>query len=134
MNAGLSGMQPGQVHVTHADNDQNKQIYMVAEQVWGVKADQLSRARFEEIRAVRDYSLEKNYGPVTVQGIGGTLMVFLDREAVGKSRSACSLDTCMVNTATLRCARCRAAIYCCKEHQRADWSRHKIECNGPSGR
>lgn len=128
MNAGFSGMQPGQVRVTHANNDRNKQIYMVAEQVWGLKADKLSQARFDEIRAVRDYGLEKKYGPVTVQAIEGTLMVFLDRDAIGKSRSPCSLDTCMVNTAALRCARCRSAIYCCKDHQRADWGRHKIEC------
>jgi hypothetical protein len=30
----------------------------------------------------------------------------------------------------LRCARCKKATYCCREHQKADWpTRHKAECD-----
>ena len=27
-----------------------------------------------------------------------------------------------------RCAGCQSIMYCCAEHQRADWKRHKPEC------
>lgn len=27
-----------------------------------------------------------------------------------------------------RCSRCKAIYYCCKEHQKIDWKRHKSEC------
>jgi hypothetical protein len=30
--------------------------------------------------------------------------------------------------ATARCGRCYRVVYCCKEHQRADWGRHKLTC------
>ncbi|KAG8444308.1 hypothetical protein GDO86_009478 [Hymenochirus boettgeri] len=28
----------------------------------------------------------------------------------------------------LRCGRCRTSFYCCKEHQRQDWKKHKLLC------
>jgi len=39
--------------------------------------------------------------------------------------------TCRVCTKTTelqRCSRCKSATYCSKEHQAADWPRHKREC------
>ncbi|CAO2609386.1 Egl nine homolog 1 [Lemmus lemmus] len=30
----------------------------------------------------------------------------------------------------LRCGRCRNSFYCCKEHQRQDWKKHKLVCQG----
>lgn len=32
----------------------------------------------------------------------------------------------------LRCARCKAIVYCSKEHQKFDWKRHKAYCNHQS--
>ena len=29
----------------------------------------------------------------------------------------------------LRCSRCKAAVYCSREHQRLDWKRHKSHCS-----
>jgi hypothetical protein len=31
-----------------------------------------------------------------------------------------------------RCSKCHWACYCSKEHQRADWSRHKLYCQSPA--
>nr|CAH7760125.1 unnamed protein product [Callosobruchus chinensis] len=31
-----------------------------------------------------------------------------------------------------RCARCKEAFYCSKEHQRKDWKKHKLSCNKKS--
>ncbi|XP_075718728.1 egl nine homolog 1 isoform X2 [Rhinoderma darwinii] len=30
----------------------------------------------------------------------------------------------------LRCGRCRSSFYCSKAHQRQDWKKHKLVCNG----
>ncbi|XP_040261094.1 egl nine homolog 1 [Bufo bufo] len=30
----------------------------------------------------------------------------------------------------LRCGRCRSSFYCSKEHQRQDWKKHKLVCQG----
>lgn len=36
---------------------------------------------------------------------------------------------CHDYSATLqRCGRCHCALYCCKDHQRADWPTHKQQC------
>lgn len=32
------------------------------------------------------------------------------------------------NQGMLRCSRCKAAHYCCKEHQAQHWSKHKVGC------
>jgi hypothetical protein len=41
--------------------------------------------------------------------------------------SACTFDGCS-NSASLRCSRCKLAYYCCGDHQKSDWRRHKSEC------
>lgn len=33
----------------------------------------------------------------------------------------------------LRCSRCRSSFYCSKEHQRQDWKKHKLVCQGGEG-
>jgi len=35
---------------------------------------------------------------------------------------------------TMRCARCKVAAYCGKDHQKADWSVHKAACIPKAGR
>lgn len=40
---------------------------------------------------------------------------------------ACAVPACSAS-GTLRCSRCREANYCSKEHQVADWPRHKRQC------
>jgi hypothetical protein len=44
-----------------------------------------------------------------------------------RTRADASADA-NAKTALRRCARCRTAAYCCVEHQREDWGRHKGEC------
>ncbi|KAM4813377.1 egl nine homolog 1 [Urocitellus parryii] len=50
-----------------------------------------------------------------------------------RDRQYCELCGKMENL--LRCGRCRSSFYCCKEHQRQDWKKHKLVCQGgdPAG-
>ncbi|XP_062938764.1 egl nine homolog 1 [Cynocephalus volans] len=45
-----------------------------------------------------------------------------------RERQYCELCGKMENL--LRCSRCRSSFYCCKEHQRRDWKKHKRVCQG----
>nr|XP_012804465.2 egl nine homolog 1 [Jaculus jaculus] len=45
-----------------------------------------------------------------------------------RERQYCELCGKMENL--LRCGRCRSSFYCCKEHQRQDWKKHKLVCQG----
>lgn len=45
-----------------------------------------------------------------------------------RDRQYCELCGKMENL--LRCGRCRNSFYCCKEHQRQDWKKHKLVCQG----
>ncbi|XP_020032241.2 egl nine homolog 1 isoform X1 [Castor canadensis] len=45
-----------------------------------------------------------------------------------RDRQYCELCGKMENL--LRCGRCRSSFYCCKEHQRQDWKKHKLVCQG----
>ncbi|XP_050002851.1 egl nine homolog 1 isoform X1 [Alexandromys fortis] len=45
-----------------------------------------------------------------------------------RDRQYCELCGKMENL--LRCGRCRNSFYCCKEHQRQDWKKHKLVCHG----
>ena len=56
----------GGIGVTHADSDKNKQIYMAAEAIWGIKSDQLPLAKFNELKRVLEGNLERKYGPYRV--------------------------------------------------------------------
>lgn len=40
----------------------------------------------------------------------------------------CSCAYCGKANDLLRCAKCRSAYYCCKEHQKQDWKKHKLRC------
>ncbi|KAL7417659.1 hypothetical protein BDY24DRAFT_375639 [Mrakia frigida] len=54
--------------------------------------------------------------------------------AVASKRPMCT-STCLdvkEGDEMLACAKCRAVRYCCKDHQRADWKRHKRLCFEPS--
>ncbi|KAM5235032.1 egl nine homolog 1 [Ctenodactylus gundi] len=50
--------------------------------------------------------------------------------AAERERQYCELCGKMENL--LRCGRCRSSFYCCKEHQRQDWKKHKLVCHGGS--
>lgn len=52
----------------------------------------------------------------------GLLVLQADR----KQAYACRV--CGSSNGVLRCGRCKAVGYCGKEHQRADWGRHKAGC------
>jgi hypothetical protein len=70
-------------------------------------------------------SLAAGYGSVAARAGA-------DREAHGLR--ACALPACGAREPHARafkvCARCRAACYCCAEHQREDWKRHKRDGDG----
>ncbi|XP_036091480.1 egl nine homolog 1 isoform X2 [Rousettus aegyptiacus] len=48
-----------------------------------------------------------------------------------RDRQYCELCGKMENL--LRCGRCRSSFYCSKEHQRQDWKKHKLVCQGDGG-
>ncbi|XP_007538424.2 egl nine homolog 1 [Erinaceus europaeus] len=48
-----------------------------------------------------------------------------------RDRQYCELCGKMENL--LRCSRCRSSFYCSKEHQRQDWKKHKLVCQGNEG-
>jgi hypothetical protein len=52
--------------------------------------------------------------------------------ARGESMHACALPSCGAKEAHAahfkRCAACKAACYCCREHQAAHWAAHKAAC------
>ncbi|KAM4828867.1 egl nine homolog 1 [Thomomys bottae] len=45
-----------------------------------------------------------------------------------RDRQYCELCGKMENL--MRCGRCRSSFYCSKEHQRRDWKKHKLVCQG----
>ena len=115
----------GEVAITHANSDKNKQIFMAAEAVWGIKANRLPQAKFDELKTVLVDRLTREYGSYRVQGFGDVFVLFPLKTS---QKSPCSLDTCMVTDAAFRCSKCQEAMYCSIEHQRQDWPRHKVEC------
>jgi hypothetical protein len=128
-------LKAGQVTVTHANYDaaglaKNNQIFMTAEAIWGITSDKLPQAKFDELKAVLENHLTREYGPYRVKGFGDTFVIYMNPEVLNTSykKSPCSLGTCMVTNAAFKCARCKEAMYCSKEHQIQDWSRHKVEC------
>ena len=49
--------------------------------------------------------------------------------------SVCALTSCGVLVAKGGlCSQCREVSYCCKEHQRSDWSRHKTGCRAAAAK
>lgn len=40
------------------------------------------------------------------------------------------MEKCIIcaNDAPFKCTACKTAYYCCAEHQKKDWSKHKINC------
>ncbi len=42
----------------------------------------------------------------------------------------CELPSCTADkdAPLSRCGKCHIVLYCCREHQQADWRRHKVEC------
>jgi hypothetical protein len=122
------------VTVAHANSDKNNQIFIAAEAIWGIKPDKLPKAKFDELKTVLTGNLTREYGPFKVQSkplsSGNVFIIYMDPEVLESSykKSPCSLDTCMVTNATFKCARCHKAMYCSKDHQKQDWSRHKFQC------
>jgi hypothetical protein len=117
-------LRPGAVTITHADSNQDNQIYMAAKAIWGIERDNLPRERFEELRSVLEGSLERKYGSCLVKGVERTFIICMDADYETKR---CSLPTCKVTDAAFRCSRCMA-LYCSREHQKAHWDTHKHVC------
>ncbi|MBM3201876.1 MAG: zinc finger MYND domain-containing protein [Chlamydiae bacterium] len=120
----------GMITITHADSNIHDQILMVAEMVWGIKPERLPTVKFHEIRSILEGHLTKEFGPYKVKGFGNAFMIHIKPEALKNSykKKSCSLNTCMATEAAFRCAQCKSALYCSKEHQIQDWPRHKMEC------
>ena len=127
-------LKAGAVTVAHANSDKNNQIFIAAEAIWGIKPGKLPPAKFFELKTVLEDHLTRQYGPYIVEGkpLGSenVFLFYMNSEVLETSyqKSPCSLGTCMVTNAAFKCVRCQEAMYCSKEHQIQDWSRHKVEC------
>ena len=127
-------LQAGTVTVTHANSDKDNQIFIAAKAIWGIEPAKLPQAKFEELRTVLEGNHKRQYGPYTVEGFPlgseNVFVIYMDPKVLKTSyqKSPCSLDTCMVTNAALKCARCQEAMYCSEKHQIQDLSRHSVEC------
>jgi len=54
------------------------------------------------------------------QGVVRERMLFIPRR--------CEAAGCAVTAPISKCGRCALVFYCGREHQAADWARHKVEC------
>ncbi len=128
-------LKAGAVTVTHANSNENDQIFKAAKVIWGIEPDKLPPEKFNELKTVLVDHLTKRYGPYEVEGkpldSGHVFIICMEPEVLEPSyeRSPCSLGTCMVTNAAFKCARCLQATYCSREHQEKDWRRHKVECS-----
>lgn len=65
-------------------------------------------------------------------------LVARNEAAAAGQLKRCSLASCGVEEAHIaqfsKCAVCRAAVYCCTEHQAADWPAHRAACVAPPPR
>jgi hypothetical protein len=55
-------------------------------------------------------------------------------DAIGPGKrvvTKCWNEGCVVTTGLQHCATCKVASYCSREHQTADWKRHKSVCRAP---
>jgi hypothetical protein len=51
------------------------------------------------------------------------------KESNGNIKFSQLCDHCFKESPSLqKCGGCRSVSYCCKEHQTADWKKHKVEC------
>ncbi len=119
----------GGITLSHGNSDRNQQVFLAAEAIWGIESDKLPAAKFNELMDVMVNHREEEYGPCRVKGFGDVLVIQMDPIVLNSSykKKPCSLDTCMVTDAAKKCSKCMAR-YCSREHQLADWQRHKLEC------
>jgi hypothetical protein len=129
----MTPIKPGCINVVRNLSTKENLIYRTAELIWGLKPNNLPKAKFDELERVFKGCLEERYGPFKVKGFfhetEGTFVVSSDPGFSLKSYKPvpCSLDTCMVTDAYFKCSRCMAT-YCSEEHQRAHWKTHKVTC------
>ena len=78
-----------------------------------------SHLRISNTRECESAVLLANHVPQTVDK-------FMDRvkEQEGKACKVCSV----YYKINLACSRCKRAYYCCRRHQKMDWSRHRMVC------
>lgn len=69
------------------------------------------------------------YKPIGVEELFSAV---LEKSMSDPGLRCCALASCGIKEAHPQhfksCAACRGPVYCCKEHQTADWPRHKAEC------
>jgi len=91
------------------------------------------------IHRIRDRAAAAD-APITMVAEGGTtfttpailpeakaaIAAVMENKTVARA-GTCALPKCD-KPGVKTCARCRIARYCCREHQKGDWKRHKKEC------
>lgn len=65
------------------------------------------------------------------RAISGRNFVLNDRQGDLFPYTHCQLRECTATKGLLKSAKCLAVKYCCREHQKSDYKRHKLSCRAP---
>jgi len=89
------------------------------------------KSKFSDVAILKHSLLQKVKGISHLYGIDEEERLIKTAEAHAKKALDKGCNVCGEFAETV-CGKCGIARYCCREHQKSDWKKHKIECNESS--